>query len=57
MDGENRVLAVYVEDRRFFNVEDIGTINYFVELGRELELFSLVAVLGIRERVRRRRRN
>lgn len=57
VDGDDRVLAVYNEDRRFLNVEDIGTINYFVELGRELELFSLVAILGIRERIRRRRRN
>lgn len=51
------MLAVYVNDSRTFNVEDVGRIDYFVELGRELELFTLAAILGIQERIRRQRRN
>ncbi|KAI5368069.1 hypothetical protein Slin15195_G032030 [Septoria linicola] len=57
IDGDEQVLAVYINDSRTFNVEDIGRIDYFVELGRELELFTLAAILGIQERIRRQRRN
>lgn len=40
-----------------FRVEDIGRIDYLVELGRGLELFSLAAILGIQDQKHRRRHN
>lgn len=57
VDTNDIVLAVYIDDRRMLHVEEIGKIDYFVELGRELELFSLAAILGIQDGIKRRRRN
>uniref|UniRef100_A0A2D3V8D4 Uncharacterized protein n=1 Tax=Ramularia collo-cygni TaxID=112498 RepID=A0A2D3V8D4_9PEZI len=53
VDGDDRAIAVYIDDRRTFHVEKIGRIDYFVELGRYLELFSLAAILGIQHGIRR----
>lgn len=55
VDEEERALAVFIKDMRFLHIEEIGRIDYFVELGRELELFSLAAILGIQYRIRRSR--
>lgn len=51
----DRVLAVYINDRKLFSASQVGRLEYYVELGRELELFSLAAILGIEDRIRRRR--
>lgn len=56
VDAENRVLAVYISDNRITHIKEIGRIDFFVELGQELELFSLAAILGIQGSIRRQRR-
>jgi hypothetical protein len=49
------VLAVYVKDS-FMGGPNLGHIDYFVELGNDLELQTIAAILGIEERLRRNRR-
>jgi hypothetical protein len=49
------VLAVYVKDG-FMGSANIGHIDYFVELGNELELQTIATILGIEQRLRQGRR-
>lgn len=51
----DKVLAVYVKDS-FVGGPNLGHIDYFVELGNDLELQTIAAILGIEERLRRNRR-
>ena len=47
-----RVLAVWVNNMSSFKRNPEAVVEWFVELGRELELLSLAAVLAIEDRVR-----
>jgi hypothetical protein len=53
LEQENygRVLVVLRFNYDMIPHEDLATIDYYVELGQQLELVSLAAVLGIEERV------
>lgn len=53
VDGQGRVLAVWVTDKKILGRRVVGRVHWFVNLGRELELLSLVVVLGVGEKVRR----
>lgn len=52
--NNDKVLAVYVKDS-FFGGPEVAHIDYFVELGPDLELQMIAVILGIEERLRRRR--
>lgn len=57
ISSPDQILAVYISDRQWLNTTDVARIEFMVELGSELELTSLAAVLGIAETVRRTSRN
>ncbi|KAK4497923.1 hypothetical protein PRZ48_010578 [Zasmidium cellare] len=50
---QRRVLAVYVSDKKLFSGSQVGRVDFMVELGHDLELLSLAAILGIEETIRR----
>lgn len=50
---QRRVLAVYISDKKMFSGSQVGRIDFMVELGQDLELLSLAAILGIEETIRR----
>ncbi|CZT25658.1 uncharacterized protein RCC_11327 [Ramularia collo-cygni] len=52
----DEILAVYITDRKWFNNTDIARIEFMTELGREVELMALAAMLGIAEHIRRANR-
>lgn len=52
-EGNGQVLAVYVYNYSIIKHGVLATIDYYVELGQELELMSLAAVLGVEERIAR----
>lgn len=56
LDGQNedQVLAVYIQDRKWFNTSNVATIDYYVGLDPNLELLSMAAIFGIEDKIRRR---
>ncbi|KAF2172298.1 hypothetical protein M409DRAFT_17533 [Zasmidium cellare ATCC 36951] len=59
LDGQNesQVLAVYIQDRKWFDSSNVAKIDYFAELDPNLELLSLAAIFGIEDRIRRKKNN
>lgn len=51
---DEKVLAAYVKDREWFAFKPIARIEFYVELGQELEMLALAAILGVEERRRRK---
>ncbi|CAK4026066.1 Hypothetical predicted protein [Lecanosticta acicola] len=51
--NEGVVLAVWISDNKWFNMHEIGRVDWFVDLGRDLEVFALIVILGIGEKLRR----
>lgn len=49
--GTDDLLAVYKSTRTLQGWREIADVYYYVEMGRELEHLSLVAILGIQERI------
>ncbi|KAK5137148.1 hypothetical protein LTR08_000653 [Meristemomyces frigidus] len=56
VDGSGIVLAVFVHTQCVFKAHQVARIEYHTELGEELELASLIAMLGIQEMIRRNER-
>ena len=54
-DTNDQVLAVWLNTRKMFKRNPVATLNYFVELDREMEVLSLAAIAAIQEELRRRR--
>lgn len=52
-EGNGQVLAVFRYNYAIVKHGILATIDYYVELGQELELMSLAAVLGVEERIAR----
>ena len=50
-EGTGQVLAVFRYNYSIVKHGIVATIEYYVELGQELELMSLAAVLGVEERI------
>ncbi|SMR50380.1 unnamed protein product [Zymoseptoria tritici ST99CH_3D1] len=48
-----RVLAVYITNRSWFNSTDIARVEFMMELGLEVELIAFAGMLGIAEHIRR----
>lgn len=44
---------MYVSDKKMFSDSQVGRVDFMVELGNDLELLSLVAILGIEETIQR----
>ena len=53
IDSE-KVLAVWVHSQGVLGRNPQATLGFYVELGRELELLGLAAILGSEDRIRRR---
>lgn len=56
LDGQNesQVLAVYIQDRKWFDTSNVAKIEYFANLDPNLELLSMAAIFGIEDKIRRR---
>ena len=54
--GSGQVLAVFRFNSAIFKHGVLATIDYYVELGQELELMSLAAVEGVEEKIARAQR-
>ena len=52
-DATGQVLAVWIRDRKMFSRNPVARINYFAELGPELEALSLAAIAAIEEKIKR----
>lgn len=53
--NNNMVLAVYIKDS-FTGGPSVAHIDFMVQLEDDLELQAITAILGIEEKLRRRRR-
>lgn len=52
LDASNgQILAAWTSDCRSPNSQPLARIDYFEELGREVEVLSLVAMMGLREKI------
>ncbi|KAK5119206.1 hypothetical protein LTR85_007820 [Meristemomyces frigidus] len=58
VDEGRHALMVYVHTQSIFGkLHQIARVDFFVELGRVLELASLVTMLGIQEKIRQQERS
>jgi hypothetical protein len=55
--GTGQVLAVYRHNNGIFRKGRMAEIDYYVELGQQLELISMAAILGIELQVEQKKRN
>jgi hypothetical protein len=53
MASPDRVLAVYITGRKWFNRTDVAKFEFLVDLAQDVELTSVAAMLGIAEHLRR----
>ena len=56
-DQTGQILAVYLNNSKMFSTNPVARIDYYVELGQDLELLSLAAIAGIEEAIRRSKRS
>lgn len=52
----DNVLAVYIAHKKLFNNTDLAKVDFFVEMGQELELWALITIFAVAENVRRTNR-